>query len=598
MSPAVDNSGLSLPAQSRRLACDRCHQHKLKCERDDAGSINGAAESSPPPCKRCMKAQVLCQISSNNSSNSSNTDNSNKRGAKRKGVHAEDGEPHERTISADKVFPTAFPNDVAVSPDPATSFGPSGASVPSTDEASLFNFGSFDFGTGDFTGGWFPAVSPTSALAGTAAPWMQSVAAEDGKLAPPKSVRHSDVEGLDLTLFSDDPTPLQSNESNNTSSGQSLFSLQTPAPSTALSAEPDSSSLADAMHDDCRKRLQSLHMTIFGELHHLSGADVEHLLSGSYATTSLMHPQGGDRCDDKSSFVHKLHVATERLIELMRVLAIACAGTNRGHNPATYVSVSSTQACSACDAIPSGLHHQHSATSTSLSNLTFLGSRRNSSTFSSSAPPPPPTSCSAVDLPIIVSFLTCYVGLVVIYRNVLTQALHSLRSKDQYRHIQSRQGSTGSTIAGSSSGKSSSGSAATTACHSYHGGSSSSNAVQQALRMRIQTEMLSHMIERVEDAWDSVKSDEHEEPGCGEDSHSCPHHRQQSQNRHGNSMRRQQETTSKVLFRRAGTAELLRQMLAYEGFQVGDEEGWKAGQRYIMELLKTMRKLLREGSFK
>ncbi|KAK8096303.1 fungal zn(2)-Cys(6) binuclear cluster domain-containing protein [Apiospora kogelbergensis] len=451
MSPAVDNSGLSLPAQSRRLACDRCHQHKLKCERDDAGSINGAAESSPPPCKRCMKAQVLCQISSNNSSNSSNTDNSNKRGAKRKGVHAEDGEPHERTISADKVFPTAFPNDVAVSPDPATSFGPSGASVPSTDEASLFNFGSFDFGTGDFTGGWFPAVSPTSALAGTAAPWMQSIAAED-------------------------------------------------APSTALSAEPDSSSLADAMHDDCRKRLQSLHMTIFGELHHLSGADVEHLLSGSYATTSLMHPQGGDRCDDKGSFVHKLHVATERLIKLMRVLAIACAGTNRGHNPATYVSVSSTQACSACDAIPSGLHHQHSATSTSLSNLTFLGSRRNSSTFSSSAPPPPPTSCSAVDLPIIVSFLTCYVGLVVIYRNVLTQALHSLRSKDQYRHIQSRQGSTGSTIAGSSSGKSSSGSAATTACHSYHGGSSSSNAVQQALRMRIQTEMLSHMIERVEDA--------------------------------------------------------------------------------------------------
>ncbi|KAK8118307.1 uncharacterized protein PG998_002933 [Apiospora kogelbergensis] len=590
MSLAVDNSCLSLSAQSRRLACDRCHQHKLKCERDDAGSINGAAESSLPACKRCMKAQVLCQISSNNSSNSSNgsnTDNSNKRGAKRKGVHAEDGEPHERTRSAEKVFPTAFPNDVAVSPDPATSFGPSSAAVLSTDEASLFNFGSFDFRTGDFTGGWVPAVSPTSALAGTAAPWMQSVAAEDGKLAPPKSVRHSYVESLDLTLFGDNPTSLQSNESNNTSSGQSLFSPQTPAPSTALSAEPDLSSLANAMHDDCRKRLQSLHMTIFGELHSLSGADIEHLLSGSYATASLVHPQGGGRCDDKGSFVHKLHVATERLIELMRVLDMAyAADTHCGHNPATYAS--STQACSACDSIPSGLHHQHSVAPTPSSHLTFLGCRRNSGTFSSSTMPPPPISSSALDLPIIASFLTCYVGLMVIYRNVLTQALNSLRSTEQCRHIRARQGSTGPTIAGSSSGRSSSGGAATTACHSYHGGSSSSNAVQQALRMRIQTEMLSHMIERVEDAWDSVQSDEYEEPGRGEDSHSS----------HRSGMRRQQETTSKVLFRRAGTAELLRQMLAYEGFQVGDEEGWKAGQRYIMALLKTMRKLLREGSFK
>ncbi|KAK8038469.1 hypothetical protein PG993_006880 [Apiospora rasikravindrae] len=576
MPPAVDNSTLSPPAQSRRLACDRCHQHRLKCERDDVGSINGAAESWPPACKRCRKAQVLCQISSNNSGNSSNTDNNNKRGAKRKGVHAEDGEPHERTISADKVLPTAFPNDFAASPDPVTSFGPGGPSVPSTDEASLFNFGGFDFGTGDFTGGWVPPVSPTSALVGTAAPRMQSVAGEDGKLAPPNSVLHSYVEGLDLALFGDNPTPLQSNESNNTSSDQSLFSSQTPARSTALTAEPDSSFSADAVHDDCRRRLQSLHATIFGELHHLSGTDLEHLLSGSYATTSLVHSRSGGGCDDNGSSVHKLHVATESLIELMLDLDIACADTNRGHKPATHAS--STPECSACDTSPSGLHHQHSATYTPLSHLTFVGSHRNSGTFSSSAMPPPPTSSSAVDLPIIASFLTCYVGLMVIYRNVLTHALHSLRSTEQHRHIRTRQGSIASTIAGSSSGKSSSGGAATAARHSYHGSSSSSsssssNGVQQALRMRIQTEMLSHLIERVEDAWDSVKSDEHEEPGRGEDSHSYPHHRQQPHNRHGSGMRRHQETTSKVLFRRAGTAELLRQMLAYEGFQASEEEG-------------------------
>ncbi|KAK6844092.1 hypothetical protein PG995_014202 [Apiospora arundinis] len=507
-------------------------------------------------------------IASNNSSNSSNTDNSNKRGAKRKGAHAEDGEPHERVIPTDKIFPAAFPNDLAVSPDPFASFSPGGPAEPSTDGALLFNLGSFDFGTGDFTGGWIPAVSPTTSTMSTAAPRMQSVAAEDGKLARPKSVRHSYLEGLDLTLFGDNPTPHQSNECNSTSSGQSLFSSHTLAPSTAITAEPDSSSLADAVHDDCRRRLQSLHTTIFGELHHLSGADVEHLLSGSYATTSLVHPQGGGGCDDNGSFVHKLHVATERLIELMRVLDTACADTNRALDD-VYAPFPSDLLGK-----PQGQRH-----------LFFVGR--------ASAPTP----SSAVDLPIIVSFLTCYVGLMAIYRNVLTQALHYLPATEQYRHIQARQGSTGSTIAGSSSGKSGSGGAGTNARHSYHGGSSSSHVVQQALRVLIQTEMLSHMIERVEDAWDSVISDEHEEPVRGEDSNSFPHHRQQPRNRHGSGMRRQQETTSKVLFRRTGTAELLRQMLAYEGFHVGEEEGWKAGQRYIMALLKMMRRLMREGSY-
>ncbi|KAK8103675.1 uncharacterized protein PG998_010708 [Apiospora kogelbergensis] len=313
------------------------------------------------------------------------------------------------------------------------------------------------------------------------------------------------------------------------------------------------------MQDDCRRRLQSLHTTIFSELHHLSGADMDCLLSGRYDTTSLVHPESSSSCDDNGGFIQKLLFASERLIELVRILNLAYA----------------------------------------------------SRLFASPAPPPQPTSSSVVDLPVIVSFLTCYVGLMVIYRNVLTQALNSLRSTDQYRHLRTRPGSSGSPIAGSSFGKGSAGDTAAVGRRgvpplsalgvSYDAGSSNSGSPQQALRIRILTEVLSHMIERVEDAWDSVTTDEHGDLGCEEDKHSYHHHHQQQQqqphSRHGVGSRRQQETVSKVLFGRAGTTGLLEQMLAYEGFHTGEEEGWKSGQRCIMALLKTMRKLVRDGGF-
>ncbi|KAK8093206.1 uncharacterized protein PG998_014607 [Apiospora kogelbergensis] len=548
------------------------------------------------------------------SSTDSNNDTNNNRGAKRKGTHDEDEGSQEKTTSADTIFSAAFPIDVAVSPSQNTSSGPAGPSLTNADDALLGNITTFDFGTNDFTGRVAPAMSPTISLFGNTTSRTQGALVEDDKLEPARGAQQSYLDGLDLTLFGYDSNPLTA------SSGNSLLSFQMPEPSTVpTTTEPDSSSSPyTTMHDDCRRRLQSLHTTIFSELHHLSGADMDRLLSGQYDTTSLVHPEGSGSCDEDGGFIQKLLFASERLIDLLRILDLAYASATYGHDLESYPS--SSQACDACDSIISGHHHSHSATSTPRHplhtaprfQLPFLRSHRTSSAFSPPAgPPPQPTSSTVVDLPVIVSFLTCYVGLIVIYRNVLTQALNSLRSTEQYRHLRTRPGSSGSPITGSSFGKGSAGDTMATVGRrgvmplgalgaAYDADSSNSGSPQQALRIRILTEVLSHMIERVEDAWDSVTTDEHGELEFEEDKHRYHHHHQQQQpqhSRHGVGSRRQQELSSKVLFGRAGTTGLVEQMLAYEGFHTGEKEGWKSGQRCIMALLKTMRKLVRDGGF-
>ncbi|KAK8093098.1 uncharacterized protein PG998_014499 [Apiospora kogelbergensis] len=548
MSSVARTIPLSPVAQSCRSACDRCHQHKLKCERCDVGSVEVVADSSLTACKRCMKAKVQCRMATNSGSTDNNNESNNNRGAKR--------------TSADNIFSAAFPTDDDISPNQTTSSGPCGSSLPSTDDALLGNVGAFDFGTGDFSGRGATAVSPTLSVFGNAAPRTQGTLVEDGRGA-----HHSYLDGLDLTLFGDDSNPLQSNDIFTTSSGNSLLSFQTPGPSAVpTTTEPDPSSSSYIMHDDCRRRLQSLHTTIFSELHHLSGADMDRLLSGRYGTTSLVHPESSISCDDNGGFIQKSLFASERLIELVRILDLAYTSVTYDHSHESYPVLS--QACDTCDSILPGHRHSHSATSTPRhplhtaprSQMPFLRSRRTSSAFSPPpALPPPPTSSSVVDLPVIVSFLTCYVGLMVIYRNVLTQALNSLQSTDQYRHLRIRPGSSGSPIAGSSFGKgSASDTTATVGSRgvpslgglgaAYDAGSSNSGSPQQALRIRILTEVLSHMIERVEDAWDSVTTDEHGELGCEEDKHSYHHHHQQQQqshSRHGVGSRRKQEMAKK-----------------------------------------------------
>jgi hypothetical protein len=63
MSAALANAMLNV-AQPRRFACDRCHRYKSKCERSVAVTADGMGFSLGS-CKRCSKAQVPCQVTTN-----------------------------------------------------------------------------------------------------------------------------------------------------------------------------------------------------------------------------------------------------------------------------------------------------------------------------------------------------------------------------------------------------------------------------------------------------------------------------------------------------------------------------------------------------
>jgi hypothetical protein len=127
-------------------------------------------------------------------------------------------------------------------------------------------------------------------------------------------------------------------------------------------------------------------------------------------------------------------------------------------------------------------------------------------------------------------------------------------------------------------------------------GGSGSSSLQQVLRMRIQMEVLTHMIERIEDAWVAAMMD-----GSGSDEDEQLHHHHHHHHHHHQRQQQQQGEIgqgvgSGVLFGRAGTMELLQNMLVHEGFTWGDE-GWRVGQGSLMRLLKRIRRLLRDSNF-
>jgi Fungal Zn(2)-Cys(6) binuclear cluster domain len=569
MSTSADDSCFSA-AQSRRFACDRCHQHKLRCERSPI-MVNGGVAIPLGSCKRCMKAQVPCQIIA--SSNTSHTNSSSKR--KVSPIEAE--KTNERVSVTVSSVP--FSSSATESVSYATS--PGDRSMFSTDTASLLGLDSFGIGTGDFTG-LDTTASPTSILVwppiGSASD-NDTLAAKDVQNTPDAGIPEAQYKGfVDLTLFGA-ATPRPGGSASTVSSDP----LSSHTTSSALVSQSES---PPATRDNCRKRILELHSTIFNELHCITKADLaDALFSGD--CTSLANPEGGFR---GNSIVSKLLSASERLIELLGMLRVAFA-SQPGHCDRSASALTRGSPITS-----SPRFNKHSASSSSSSSLLRQSVRpalptAGSSSDASSPSSSPSSSPTSVDLPIIISFLTCYVGILAIYRAVLTHILLSLRSPEQQPRIQSRGGSVLSRAASSRG----SGDTGTGGTFGMLGGSGSSS-LQQVLRMRIQMEVLTHMIERIEDAWVAAMMD-----GSGSDEDEQLHHHHHHHHHHHQRQQQQQGEIgqgvgSGVLFGRAGTMELLQNMLVHEGFTWGDE-GWRVGQGSLMRLLKRIRRLLRDSNF-
>ncbi|KAI3317084.1 hypothetical protein HD806DRAFT_515980 [Xylariaceae sp. AK1471] len=553
MSIPADHSYLGT-AQSRRSACDRCHQHKLKCERSDT-MVDGDLEIPLTPCKRCLKANVPCQTAVNgNKGNAS-------RGSKRRMISTEAEKVHERaSITASSVPPSSWP------PASAVMYGTSsgGSSMFNMDSASLLDLVAFDFEASDFTG-LDTTTSPTSILE------MTQGASEDDHLAtqiaqdtPDVGISEADCEKhVNSTLFSG-RTPRQ---------GGSISTASNHSLSSVLITEPES---PPTTRNDCRSRLLSLHSMVFNELHCITDSDLaDALLSDD--CTSLGHRESG--CHG-NSFVSRLLSASEWLIELLRKLRVAFA-SQPGRRDSPGTSSSRLHQRSASLFLSTPLHHRPSLRS-SLPGTPTVSSHSSSDNTSTSSPSPSPL---LVDLPIVISFLTCYVGLLAVYRAVLTQILLSLRSTEQQQHRMRLGG--GPVLPTPGSRRGSVHTASGSAFGPLEGGGGGNNNLGQVLRMRIQTEVMTHMIERIEDAWVAAMMD----GNSNDEDEQLYHHRQQNQGG------RRNDVGIGVLFGRTETIELLQKMLVYEGFNTREDEGWRAGQRSLIELLKMIRRLLRSSNF-
>lgn len=549
-------------AQSRRFACDRCHQQKLRCERSPI-MVDGGFAIPLGSCKRCTKAQVPCQTTASSSTGSTAS------GSKRKASPVES----DKTNEGDAITVSSLPATSSAAETISCTSVPSDGSMFSMDAASLLDMDSFDFGTGDFTVldvGADPSPKsteiPPPMSRGTPASSNDTpaLAAKEPENTRGASIHETPYEGfVDLALFGavDD-----SETENNHSLSSHIRS------SSAL--EFGQSEFPPATREDCRRKLLELHSTIFNDLHCITEAEMACFLFSDERTASRAGPEGG--VCSSNSIISRVIAASESLIELLGMLRVALASPSGYRNRAApntlprgspVISYSPFHKHHSAPSFPSNPLHRQSRRPALISVSAAAGG---SDSFSSAS-----TSASSVDLPIIISLLTCYVGLLTVYRAVLTHVLLHLRSPEQQPRLHSREGLVSPRTASSRGSRDNLGGGSFSKL-----GGGSSGGLKRVLGIRIQMEVLTHMIERMEDAWVADMMD-----GSGNDDYGQLHHHQHHQ-------QGEQRQGRGVLFGRPETMELLQHMLAHERFTCGDE-GWRAGLQTLTGLLESIRLLLR-----
>lgn len=518
--------------QSRRFACVRCHQHKLRCERTPV-TVNSGVTLAVGSCKRCLRAKVPCHYNTNSK-----------------------GRP-----SPPKAMEA---NDTGASSGPASSAGlefispeasGNGYNISIADDVSLTDLGDFDFRTGEYT---VPGTSKRAWSTLTSTLALPSMVGGDNEAhvhdAPVQEELAHDRISLDLEMLGDEPL----HQIGSPVSTPSIF----PLPSSQ-SEYPHNNA---ATRDDCRKALLELHFTIFEDFHSITEADLADALFSPDCTSLL----------GTEDVLGKLASASERLIELLGMMRVVYTTSQ----PAHIGCATSAGTRPSSIAYSPRRYHGHSASSTSsfsqqlrqsphparFSKHASHFSSNNSSSVVNSFASPLSSSSSSIDLPFIISFFTCYAGLLSVYRNVLMHILH-LSSPEQLSERDN------GPITGTPESSSR---------------SSSSSSVQNVLRIRIHVEVLAHVMERMEDSWVAAATDS---SGCCEgeqlDRHRRrPYYHHQQQERRGKGSRGS-------MFGRPETFKLLQSILAHEGFMCGVEEEWRGGQVILMGLLREIRISLR-----
>ncbi|KAK4130815.1 hypothetical protein BT67DRAFT_206882 [Trichocladium antarcticum] len=538
-------------ARSRRLACDRCHRHKLRCERSPV-IVNGNIAVPLGSCKRCMKARVPCQTVAGTFTTSSSASPRRKsyRVVDQEGPGGEPTEDTEPPITASDVSISFSATTEAASYDS----GPYGASSPpfNHSDASMLDIDAFNLGTGDFMGIGSTTTSSDTlnslALVGspltTCGLLLDDEPGGDGTLV---QMDHPEVQMqydgfVDLTCFGGMARPSGSDAS----PGRPMDYDEPAALKTTATLPPAES----GSREDCRRRLLELHSLLFNELQCITHADLADALFSADSPGLSSSDKAG--LGDNLNIIRRVLFASERLLELLRIIRAADAGSRLGLGTGSMGSYSVSQ-CKGGPASPtaSGRLLRHSllpAGSTGSTGST--GS--DGETFLEAAP-------SFVDLPFVISFLTCHVGLLSVYRAVFTHIHEALRAREPIRPTSGRHRS----WPGPSS-------------RAMRGSLQQATALtsQHVLGIRIQMEVMTHMLEQVGDAWAGAAMD--------------------------GGVERQDERLDReagaTLFGSPATMALLQVMLRYEGYSGASDEGCRVGLATLMNLQKSIRKLLRSSN--
>ncbi len=256
------------------------------------------------------------------------------------------------------------------------------------------------------------------------------------------------------------------------------------AGSTSSNALPAHSHSYSHSHQDERKRLLDFHTLVFDGLHHITDGDLANSLFASDTTT----PASRNADTPPSDIIGRVLATSERLIELLDIfgkeLSSESTSRPRGNSGSqrTLPSISPTRYKNSSPGQPNSnflRRHRYSLPD----NLAKRGVECDRLTVCSVS-----LSCT-VGLPVVLSFLTSYVGLLSVYRTIFSYIQEMVRTLD--------------TLPSASTGRS--GPQSKRALLSQAEGNTLNH--EQILRIRIQLEVMAHMLDRIRLAWADFMTD-------------------------------------------------------------------------------------------
>ncbi|KAJ2982986.1 hypothetical protein NUW58_g6332 [Xylaria curta] len=501
MSGAIEAYG-TLTAQARRFACDRCRKHKLRCERIPLMGEENLQSSPSRMCKRCEKAQVPCHTTDTTIIGTTENNNNVSAGSKRKirSIENEQNSPASNSTTSNSL-PESETGNFGLSQAPFF--------VPSTGTTSEIDLTTFEFDADSFD-----ALELLTPLSSTSLPHPKS-----GTITCQPPACNTNANG------SADTAPYEI--FTNPAALETLYPAIRSRQSTNFSPEISGEHTHDS-HDDCRKRLVELHSLIFDRLHRVTETGLVKSLMAT-DNTILQRCDGGEPPTD---IVGCVLLASERLIELLRSLNSQWQSSARPSSSHSASFSATRYGGSLLTASSSGFLRRPLFPSPEGPVRRNSDVCRSTSSLSSSAP--------NVDLPVIASFLSCYIGLLSVYRTIFAQIYETLRVGDCKRALLDRP--------------------ETPLLNHEH-----------VLRIRIRLEVMTHMLDRIGRGWAKFASNKHNDV---------------------TELNQENSSTSD----RVAAIALLRCMLMHEGYECKGE-GLETGLASLELAIENIRRKLRSDRF-